>query len=95
MVLCDYHDMLLKWKTEYAPKSPDEEFHPYFVEALQEIDHVEYLLDTLLDGDFSDRAFLLSEYGKKVQDIEKRLRRIKEHAAGCDREGYESGKGDR
>ena len=95
MVLCDYHDMLLKWKNEYAPKSPDEEFHPYFVEALQEIDHVEYLLDTLLDGDISDRAFLLSEYGKKVQDIEKRLRRIQELAAGCDREGHESGKGDR
>ena len=94
-VLCDYHDKLLKWKTEYAPKSPDEEFHPYFVEALREIDHVEYLLDTLLDGDISDRAFLISEYGRKVQEIEKRLRRINEHAAGSDREGHESGKGNR
>ena len=94
-VLCDYHDKLLKWKTEYAPKSPDEEFHPYFVEALQEIDHVEYLLDTLLDGDISDRAFLISEYGRKVQDIEKRLRRINEHTAGSDRECHEGGKRNR
>ena len=94
-VLCDYHDMLLKWKTEYAPKSPDEEFHPYFVEALQKIDHVEYLLDTLLEGDISDRAFLISEYGKKVQEIEKRIRRINENAAGNDRESYEGGKGNR
>ena len=94
-VLCDYHDKLLKWKTEYAPKSPDEEFHPYFVEALQEIDHVEYLLDTLLDGDISDRAFLLSDYGRKVQEIEKRLRRINEHIAGSDRECHEGGKRNR
>ena len=80
-VMCDYHDMLLKWKIEYAPKSPDEDTHPYFIEALQETDYVEYLLDTLLEGDISDRAFLLSECGRKVQEIEKRLQRIKESAA--------------
>ena len=93
MVLCDYHDMILKWKTEYEPESPDEGFHPYFVEALQEIDYVEYLLDTLLEGDISDRAFLLSDYGKKVQDIEKRIRGIKESATEGSRKsiGYSEG----
>ena len=55
----------------------------------------EYLLDTLLEGDISDRAFLISEYGKKVQEIEKRIRRINENAAGNDRESYEGGKGNR
>ena len=95
MVLCDYHDMLLKWKTEYAPKSPDEDMHPYFIEALQETDYVEYLLDTLLEGDISDRAFLLSECGRKVQEIEKRLQRIKESAAEGGQKRFGCGEGNR
>ena len=51
-VLSDYYHLLRKWKTEYAPKSMDEELHPCFVEALQNISKVEYQLDTLLEKDF-------------------------------------------
>lgn len=47
-----------------------------FCEALKETDHVEYLLDTLLNGDISDRAFLITDYGKKVSDIERRLKQL-------------------
>ena len=32
-------------KRKYAPKTPDEEWHPLFVEALQKISYQEYLLD--------------------------------------------------
>ena len=32
-------------KRNYAPKTPDEEWHPLFVEALQKITYQEYLLD--------------------------------------------------
>lgn len=32
-------------KRNYAPKTPDEEWHPLFVEALQKLAHQEYLLD--------------------------------------------------
>lgn len=32
-------------KTLYAPKTPDGEWHPLFVEALQKLSHQEYLLD--------------------------------------------------
>jgi hypothetical protein len=32
-------------KTLYAPKTPDEELHPLFVEALQKLAYQEYLLD--------------------------------------------------
>ena len=39
------------WKTDYAPHSPEEAFHPRFVEALQKQAHVEYLLDVLLFGE--------------------------------------------
>ena len=80
-VLSDFHGMLKKWKKEYEPRSPDEEFHPHFVEALQEIDNVEYHLDTLLEGDETDRASLVSEQEKKVVGIAERLKRSKERVA--------------
>ena len=32
-------------KRNFAPKTPDEEWHPLFVEALQKLSHQEYLLD--------------------------------------------------
>ena len=33
-------------KREYAPKSPSEDFHPLYVEAIKNIDYASYLLDT-------------------------------------------------
>lgn len=72
-VLSDYYHQLKKWEIEYAPKSPDEEWHPYFVEALREKTTVEYQLDTLLEGDIHDRAFLISDCGRKVKSIAERL----------------------
>ena len=29
-VLSDYHNLLRRWKRDYAPKTPDEEWHPLF-----------------------------------------------------------------
>ena len=45
-----YWDIFGEWarldrnKTLYAPKTPDEEWHPLFVEALQKLAYQEYLL---------------------------------------------------
>ena len=33
-------------KREYAPKSPSEDFHPLFVEAVKNIDYANHLLET-------------------------------------------------
>lgn len=33
---------------QYAPKHPDDEPHPLFVEALHKIDYIQYLIDILL-----------------------------------------------
>lgn len=75
-VLSDYLHLLKKWKIEYAPKDEFSEWHPYFCEALREISHVEYLLDTLLYGDVSDRAFLVEDCKREVIDIERRLNEL-------------------
>ena len=58
-VLCDYRNLLRRWKRDYAPKTPEEEWHPLFVEALQKQSHVEYLLDVLLFSDIGERAALI------------------------------------
>ena len=83
-ILSDYYHLIKTWETEYAPKTMDAEWHPYFVEALREKNIVEYRLDTLLDGDIHDRAFLISDCGRKVKRIAKRLQEFN----GCgDSEG--------
>lgn len=72
-VLSDYYHLLKEWKMKYAPKSMDEELHPLFVEALQNISRVEYQLDTLLEKDIPDRAFVVSDIGKGVKSIVGRI----------------------
>ena len=72
-VLSDYHNLLRRWKRDYAPKTPEEEWHPLFVEALQKQSHVEYLLDVLLFSDIGERAALIASYGKEVRSLERRM----------------------
>lgn len=72
-VLADYFHLLRTWKNDYAPHSTEEAFHPRFVEALQKMNHVEYLLDVLLFGDTEEKATLITEYGKDVIQLEKRM----------------------
>ena len=71
--LSDYHNLLRRWKRDYAPKTPEEEWHPLFVEALQKQSHVEYLLDVLLFSDIGERAALITSYGKEVRNLERRM----------------------
>ena len=84
-VLSDYRHLLEQWKTEYAPKQPDEDWHPLFVEALQRLSHIEYLLDVLLSPDLEERAALVADYGKEVRKIEHRISEFAvSHPAGRD-----------
>ena len=78
-VYCDYFRLLNRWAVEHAPRSPDQEFHPLFVEAMLRREYVEYLLDSLLYSSKEDRAEILIEKGKEVNELEKRIR---EYEAG-------------
>ena len=44
-VLLNYYRLLCRWKEDYAPQTPEDGYHPRFVEALQKLSLVEYLLD--------------------------------------------------
>lgn len=72
-VLSDYYHLLRRWREEYAPRQPGEEWNPRFVEALQKQSYVEYLLDGLLSGDLQERAAIIIEHGKEVKQLEQRM----------------------
>ena len=72
-VLLDYYRLLCCWKEDYAPQTPEDGYHPHFVEALQKLSLVEYLLDELLCGDIQARASVVIEYGEEVRNIEQRM----------------------
>lgn len=72
-VLSDYYHLLREWKEQYAPKQPEDEWHPLFVEALQRESHIEYLLDVLLYGTAEEKKALVAEQRKEVIRLEQRF----------------------
>ena len=55
-VLHDYRDALVKWRTEFAPHSPEEALDERFVEALHMLDVVDDLMDRLAFGPAAQKA---------------------------------------
>ena len=72
-VLTDYFHLLRKWETQHAPQTPDDEWHPLFVEALQRISYIEYLLDILIDWSLEERQALVAEQRNEVTKLEQRI----------------------
>ena len=72
-VLTDYFHSLQAWKQQYAPKQPEDEWHPLFVEALQRESYIEYLLDILLYGTPEEKKALVAEQRKEVMKLEQRF----------------------
>lgn len=88
-VLSDYFHLLRNWEQAYAPKPENEIWHPLFVEALQQKDHIEYLLDVLLYDPIEERAALIKDYGKEVMKLEQRLSEL---GTGAERESENAGR---
>ena len=55
-VLHDYRDLLTRWRTEFAPLSPEESLDDCFVEALHMLDVVDDLMDRLAFRPASQKA---------------------------------------
>ena len=72
-VLLDYYRLLCRWKEDYAPQTPEDSYHPHFVEALQKLSLIAYLLDELHGGDIQARASVVIEYGEEVRKLEQRM----------------------
>ena len=82
-VYCDYYRLLNEWAGAYAPVSPDEDFHPLFVEAMHKRDYVEYLLDLLFDGSEEEKALVVIDKGKEVDALERRIREYRSGDGEC------------
>ena len=68
--LADYRNTLVKWKLEYAPKSPDEEPYPLFLIAVKNLEYVEYQLDVLLYGSDAEKVEICEEFIKREYEKE-------------------------
>ena len=67
--LSDYRNQLVQWSKEYTPKSPEEDFHPRFVEALMNLPAVENDLDILLSGDIKDKQMVIADLLQKEKEV--------------------------
>ena len=72
-VLTDYYHLLRKWEADYSPKTPDEDPHPRFLEAVQKKDYMGYLLDTFLDSSTEEQDQWIAEHTAEISAIEGRV----------------------
>ena len=72
-VLTDYYHLLRKWEADYSPKTPDEDPHPRFLEAVQKKDYMGYLLDTFLDSSTEEQDQWIAEHTAEISAIGRRV----------------------
>lgn len=78
-VLHDYRDLLTRWRTAFAPLSPEESLDERFVEALHMLDVVDDLMDRLVFGPASQKATAAKRLldGQLLPRMEARLDTLK------------------
>ena len=78
-VLHDYRDLLTRWRTEFAPHSPEETLDDRFVETLHMLDVVDNLMDCLAFGPASQKATAAKRLldGQLLPRMEARLDTLK------------------
>mgnify|MGYP002569471273 CR=1 FL=1 len=73
-VLTDYYHLLRKWEADYSPRTPDEDPHPRFLEAVQKKEYMGYLLDTFLDSSTEEQDQWIAEHTTELSAIERRVK---------------------
>ena len=78
-VLSDYYYLLKKWEADRSPRTPEEEPHPRFVEAIQKKSYVEYLLDLFLYESEEEQKAWIAEHTAEITHLERRLKIMAEN----------------
>ena len=73
-VLADYYHLLRKWETDFSPKTPEENPHPRFMEAIQKKDYVGYLLDFFLEDGPEEQKLWIAEHQSEIANLERRVK---------------------
>lgn len=66
--LINYRNLLIQWQQQYQPKSPDDDLHPRFLEALNNLTRVEYELDVLLYGSQDEIESVVADFLHDIND---------------------------
>ena len=78
-ILSDYYYLLKKWESDHSPRTPEEEPHPRFVEAIQKKTYVEYLLDLFLYESEEEQKAWIAEHTAEITHLERRLKIMAEN----------------
>ena len=78
-VLSDYYYLLKKWEADRSPRTPEEEPHPRFVEAIQKKPYVDYLLDLFLYESEEEQKAWIAEHTAEITHLERRLKIMAEN----------------
>ena len=78
-ILSDYYYLLKKWEADNSPRTPEEEPHPRFVEAIQKKTYVEYLLDLFLYESEEEQKAWIAEHTAEITHLERRLKIMAEN----------------
>ena len=73
-VLADYFHLLRKWEIDYTPKTPEENPHPRFMEAIQKKDYVGYLLDFFLEDGPEEQKLWIAQHQSEIAKLERRVK---------------------
>ena len=82
LLLTDYCSLLREWKESYSPKNLDEPITAEYVEALQELEKMEYYCDLFLYGNRVDLEDFKLYEERLVKRIEQRIREHKQQYMG-------------
>ena len=82
LLLTDYCSLLREWKESYSPKNLDDPITEEYVEALQELEKMEYYCDLFLYGSRADLEDFKLHEERLVKRIEQRIREHKQQYMG-------------
>lgn len=78
--VAEYLRILDEWKRYLAPKTPEDDINPLFVEACHKLDYYDYLYtEIFINGDFAAKAEFYKTHSGEVDTIAKRLDTIRKN----------------
>lgn len=72
-VLSDYFSLLRQWRTDYAPKSPDDRLDPHFAESLEYMGYIDALCEEFDYRTDAGKLAFAQEYADMLSKIEHRI----------------------
>jgi len=72
-LLNDYCLFLEKCREDYSPATPDEDFHPLFIESLMKYEQYNYYRDIFITGTEDERREFMKTCGKEITALDERF----------------------